>query len=126
MKQMNHEKKKKGLELLEELKTKRGGEVLAFHKRLANDPDLLAAFTQQYDRCYKNVTHIPPKYKELIIVAMACALNAQMTVDVHAKRAVENGATIEELGETLRLVFLVAGGAGLVAGSEVFEPVEVQ
>ena len=109
MKQTDHEKKKKGKELLEELKIKRGGKVLDFHKRIANDPDLFTAFTQQYDLCYKNMTHLPPK-----------------TIEVHSKLALENGATIEELGETLRLVFFLAGEASLLLGAEVFEPLEMR
>jgi hypothetical protein len=40
VKQTDHEKIKKGEELLKELKIKRGGKVLDFHKRIANDPDL--------------------------------------------------------------------------------------
>jgi alkylhydroperoxidase/carboxymuconolactone decarboxylase family protein YurZ len=126
VKQTDHEKKKKGKELLEELKIKRGGKVLDFHKRIANDPDLFTAFTQQYDLCYKNMTHLPPKYKELILVAIGCCRNAQKTIEVHSKLALENGATIEELGETLRLVFFLAGEASLLLGAEVFEPLEMQ
>ncbi len=109
MKKGNPETKKKGQELLKELKVKRGGSVLEFHKRIANDPDLLTAFTRQYDICYKNMTHLPRKYKELIMVAIGCARNAQTTIDVHARLALENGASVEELGETLRLVFFLSG-----------------
>lgn len=126
MKQTNNETKKKGVDLLKELKVKRGGNVLEFHKRIANDPDLLTAFTQQYEICYKNMTHLPRKYKELIMVAIGCARNAQTTINVHAKLALENGATIEELGETLRLVFFLSGATSLIPGAEVFEPMEVE
>ena len=124
MKQTDQKKIKRGLGLLEELKEKRGGEVLEFHKRIANDPDLLSAFSQQYDICYSKMTHIPRKYRELIIVAMGCVRNAPMTIETHAKQALKNGATIEELGETLRLVFLVAGGTGLIPGADIFEPLD--
>lgn len=126
MSQMKHETKRRGLDLLKELKVKRGGEVLEFHKRIANDPDLLAAFTQQFDICYKNLVHLPRKYRELIMVAIGCARNAQTTINVHAKLALEYGATIEELGETLRLVFFLSGATSLIPGSETLEPLEME
>ena len=126
MEKTGHGTRKRGLELLEQLKIARGGAVLEFHKRIANDPDLLTAFTEQYDICYKNMTHLPRKYKELIMVAIGCARNAQTTINVHAKLALENGATIEELGETLRLVFFLSGVTSLIPGAEVFEPLEME
>ena len=110
--------------LLEELKEKRGGSVLDFHKKIANDPLLLTAFNQQYDICNKEMKHIPRKYRELIIMAIGCARSAQTTIDVHAKLAYENGATIEEIGETLRLVFFLAGATSLIPAAEIFENLE--
>ncbi len=126
MKQANPESLQKAKKLLEELKTKRGGSLVDFHKRIANDSELLTAFIQQYDICNKNMHHLPRKYKELIIMALGCALKAQTTINVHAKLAVENGATVEELGETLRLVFFVAGATSLIPAAEIFEPLELE
>jgi len=125
MKQTNAEALQRAQQLLSDLKVKRGGSVLEFHKKIANDPDLLTAFTQQYDICNKNMTHLPRKYKELIIMALGCALKAQTTINVHGRLAVEHGATAEELGETLRLVFFLAGATSLIPAAEVFEPVEM-
>ncbi len=124
MKQTNPEAIKKAQELLQALKVKRGGSILEFHKKIANDPDLLNAFNTQYDNCNKNLTHLPRKYRELIIMALGCALKAQTTINVHAKLAVENGATVEELGETLRLVFFLAGATSLIPAAEIFESLE--
>lgn len=124
MKQTNPGVIEKSRQLLVSLKEKRGGSVLTFHKQIANDPDLLASFNQQYDICIKNLHHIPRKYKELMIMALGCALKAQTTINVHAKLAVEHGATVEELGETLRLVFMLAGATSLIPAAEIFEPLE--
>lgn len=126
MKQTNPEAIKKAQKLLEELKVKRGGSIIEFHKKIANDPDLLTAFNQQYDICNKNLTHLPRKYRELMIMALGCALKAQTTINVHAKLAVEHGATVEELGETLRLVFFLAGATSLIPAAEIFEPVDME
>lgn len=123
MKQTNPEKLQEAQELLAALKVKRGGTVLGFHKKIANDPALLTAFNQQYDSCNKDMEHIPRKYRELIIMALGCAEKAQTTINVHAKLALEHGATIEEIGETLRLVFFLCGATSLIPAAEIFEEI---
>ena len=126
MKQTNEESIKKAAQLLSELKEKRGGSVLEFHKKIANDPELLTAFNQQYDICNKDLVHLPKKYKELIIMAIGAARNADTTVKTHAKLAFQNGATIDEIGETLRLVFFLAGATSLITAAEIFEALEME
>lgn len=125
MRQTNEEKKEKGKALLRELQVKRGS-VEMFHKRIANDPDLMTAFNSQLGNCYMNLTNLPRKYQELIMMAIGCARSAQTTINVHARLALQYGATIEELGETLKLVFLLCGSIGLIPGVEVFDPMEVE
>ncbi len=110
--------------LLDELKVKRGGKVLDFHRKIANDPMLLTAFNQQYDICNKELKHLPRKYRELIILAIGCARGAQTTINEHARLAYENGATVEEIGETLRLVFFLAGATSIIPAAEIFEKIE--
>ena len=46
MKQENKEKIAQAEEILERLKEQRGGNVLSIHKKMANDPKLLQAFSQ--------------------------------------------------------------------------------
>ncbi len=126
MRQAKPEELQKAHELLRALEIKRGGKVLEFQKRIANDTDLLTAYTQTYDSCSASLTHLPRKYRELIIMAIGCALRVQTTINTHAKLAVEHGATIEELGETLKLVFFLAGTTSLISAAEVFDPVDYQ
>jgi AhpD family alkylhydroperoxidase len=126
MKQTNKESIKKGQALLEELKVKRGGGILEFHKKMANDPGLLKAFSQMYDICNAEMKHIPRKYRELIVFAVGCAKNAPTTINVHAKLALEYGATVDELGEVLRIVFFLCGLTGFNPGLEVLEPIEAE
>ncbi len=124
MKTTNPETIKRAKELLDELKVKRGGGILPFHKQMANDPYLLDAFSHMYDFCNKEMKHIPRKYRELIVFAVGCAKNAPTTIDVHAKLAIESGATVEELGEVLRIVFFLCGVTGFHPGLTALDPID--
>lgn len=126
MKQTDLSLIQKAQSMLAELKGKRGGAVLPFHEKIANDPALLRAFSQQYDICNKELTQIPRKYRELIILAIGCALKTQTTIDEHARLAIEHGASVEEIGETLRLVFFLAGATSLIPAAEIFERLEAE
>lgn len=112
--------------MLAELKEKRGGKVLPFHEKIANDPALLKAFTQQYDACNKEMKQIPRKYRELIILALGCAFKTQTTINEHARLAREHGASVEEIGETLRLVFFLGGASSLIPAAEIFERLDIE
>lgn len=121
MQQNNPQQIAKSRALLEELKELRGGGVLPFHKKIANDPALVHAFTQQYINCNKKDTTIPRKYRELMIMMLGCAEGAQTTINTHGRLAWEHGATIEEVGEALRLVFFLCGATSLIPAAELFE-----
>ena len=121
MKQEDREKQAESLELLEELKEQRGGSLLSFHKKCANIPELLTAFNRQYAICNKECTEIPRKYRELILMVLGCSKGVDTTVRTHAKLAMENGATIGEIGEALRLVFFYCGASELIPSVEIFE-----
>ena len=124
MKQTNEETLKRSREVLAKLKEQRGGEVLSFHKKMANDPILVQAFSDMYDACNAKMEHIPRKYRELIVFAVGCAKNAPTTVDVHAKLALKYGATVDEIGEVLRMVFFLTGVTGFNPGLEVLEEID--
>ncbi|CAK7050571.1 MAG: hypothetical protein DELT_01025 [Desulfovibrio sp.] len=121
MKQENKEQIAKAHDLLDDLKELRGGSVLPFHKKIANDPALIYAFTQQYINCNKKDTAIPRKYRELMIMILGCSRGAQTTINTHGRLAYEHGATIEEIGEALRLVFFLCGATSLIPAAELFE-----
>ena len=124
MKQTDPQKLKEIWEKLNVFKEKRGGTLLEFHRRAANDPELLQAYVQGFDICMNDLVHLPPKYKELIIFAIGCVRGVRTTMDVHAKLAIQHGATIEEIGETLRLVFFLCGATTLIPAVEVLEALE--
>ena len=121
VKQENPDQIVKAKKLLVELKELRGGSVTEMQRRIANDPLLLDAFTRQYLSCNKIGNDIPRKFRELIFMAIGCARGTPETVSTHGRLAREHGATVEEIGEVLRIVFLVCGVSGLALGAHLFE-----
>lgn len=125
MKQTNPEKIQHALEVLEELKRQRGGVLLDFHKKSANDVLLLESFLQQYAMCNsEETTVLDRKIRELLLLALGCAKGRQTTIKTHGRLAMEHGATVEEIGEVLRLVFFYGGAADLIPAVELFELLE--
>lgn len=126
MKQHNQEQIEKSLKILNELKKMRGGSTLPFHRQIANDPTLVNAFLQGYKICNKQDTQIPRKYRELMLVLLGCAQRVPTTIRTHAKLAVEHGASIEEVGEVLRLVLFYCGASCLIPAAEIFAELDFE
>lgn len=59
-------------------------------------------------------------------MALGCTRGAQTTINTHGRLALENGATIEEIGEVLRLVFFLCGATALIPAAEIFEKMDVE
>ena len=113
----------KSQKLLEELKKLRKGNIAPFQEKIANDPDLLKAFLEQYKNAYANDFTIPRKYVELMMMALGASRGAQTTINAHAVLAVQNGATIKEIADVLRLVFFTCGVTALIPASDIFAKV---
>jgi len=126
MRQTNEELLNESRKILDELKVKRGGTLLPFHKMMANDPGIIKGFSSMYDVCATDMKHIPRKYRELIVFAVGCAMNAPTTIEVHSELALKHGATMEELGEALRMVFFLCGVSGLTSGLQVLEEIDYE
>ena len=124
MKQENKEKIAQAEEILERLKEQRGGNVLSIHKKMANDPKLLQAFSQQFAICKQDITHVPAKYMELMLMLMGCYAGNAVTIKTHGELAVKKGATMDEVGEVLRLVFFYYGASAIIPAVELFEELE--
>ena len=124
MKQENKEKIAQAEEILERLKEQRGGNVLSIHKKMANDPKLLQAFSQQFAICKQDITHVPAKYMELMLMLMGCCAGNAVTIKTHGELAVKKGATMDEVGEVLRLVFFYYGASAIIPAVELFEELE--
>ncbi len=126
MKQTDEKLLQKGRELLDQLAQSRGGRTAEFHRRIANDPQLINAFMQQDKNCYGGENVIPRKYRDLIIMALGCAEGVPTTIQNHARMACENGAAVEEVAEVIRLVFFICGVKSLIPASQVFDAIESQ
>ncbi|MCI8269415.1 MAG: carboxymuconolactone decarboxylase family protein [Lachnospiraceae bacterium] len=129
MKQTDTAKLERSLDILQELKEARGGVLLSSHQVMGNDPNLINMFLQQYVNCNKKDISIPKKYRELIVMAVGMATGTDTTMKVHAKIAMDNGATIDEIFEVIRIIFFTCGVTKLLPALEtlgdMFEPVEL-
>lgn len=114
---------------MEELRKARGGTLLKSHQVMGNDPNLINAFLQQYLNCNKRDVEIPRKYRELIVMAIGMATGTSTTMKVHANLAVQNGASIDELFEVIRIIFFTCGVTKLLPVLEnlddLLEPAEL-
>ena len=126
MKQENKEKIAQAEEILERLNgAVEGGNVLSItKKKMANDPKLLQAFSQQFAICKQDITHVPAKYMELMLMLMGCCAGNAVTIKTHGELAVKKGATMDEVGEVLRLVFFYYGASAIIPAVELFEELE--
>lgn len=128
--QTDEQKLERSLEILKELKEARGGSLLDSHRVMGNDPNLINMFLQQYVNCNKKDISIPKKYRELIVMAIGMATGTETTMKVHAKIAMDNGATIDEIFEVIRIIFFTCGVTKLLPVLEtlgdMFEPVEMK
>ncbi len=59
---------------------------------------------------------IPPKYRELISLAVALTTQCSYCLDVHTKAAVKAGVSAEELAETVMIAGAVRAGGTLGHG----------
>lgn len=108
MKQTNPEKLEQSKAILQQLKEARGGSLLESHRKMGNDPYLAKMFLDTYQNNKADCT-IPKKYKELMVMAVGMATGTATTMNVHAKLAVQNGATVDEICEVIRMIFFTCG-----------------
>lgn len=124
MKQTDAAQIEKSQAVMKELKEIRGGELLPFHRKLANDPQLLEAFKSLFVSCNRGDNVIPKKYRELMIMILGCARGVSTTITVHANKALQEGASIQEVGEALRLAMMICGVSAVIPAAEIFEELE--
>lgn len=120
MKQTDPEKLAQAASELERLRQARGGSVNAGHRQLANDPLLMKAFTDSYIDCCTGQTHIPEKYRQMILMCICAARGYNIAVN-HARLAEKAGATVEEMSEAIRLIMNACGCPAILSVMDVFE-----
>lgn len=123
MRQTDDEKLRQAKQELERLRQARGGSIGGGHKRLANDPELIKAFTDSFIDCCCGEKHIPEKYRQMMLMCLCAARGYDIAVN-HARQAGAAGATAEELGEAVRLIINVCGCPAILNVMDVFEEVD--
>lgn len=110
---------KRGEEILDAAQRARGYS-LPLHSVLAReDADVLAAYEQMMSALYLRSRRLDGKTKELIYIAALVALGApEPHVRAHMERARREGATPEEVLETIELLIPAAGVAKASVGFE--------
>jgi alkylhydroperoxidase/carboxymuconolactone decarboxylase family protein YurZ len=88
------------------------------------DPSLFSQLEQSETLAFAE-GEIPPKYKYLIALAIDASKGATEGVKSLATRAMQIGATREEIAETMRIVYHITGAASMYASApalrEIFE-----
>ncbi|MCI8727684.1 MAG: carboxymuconolactone decarboxylase family protein [Hungatella sp.] len=126
MREENKEKLEQGKQVLERVKQLRGGSVISAHKCMANDPELLQTFAYNFEHCKAGLKKLEPKTVELLLLALGCARGARETIRVHGNLAYEKGASVEEIGEVLRLVMFYCGAGAVLDIGEIFDEIDFQ
>lgn len=82
----------------------------------ANAPDAFKAFWA-FDKAAMAEGAIPSKYKELMALAVAFTTQCPYCIEIHSKRAQENGASDQEIAEVVAVAAALRAGAAVTHGT---------
>ena len=85
---------------------------------------LLQAFSQQFAICKQDITHVPAKYMELMLMLMGCCAGNAVTIKTHGELAVKKGATMDEVRRSFKTGFSLLWCISNYTGSRTFEELE--
>lgn len=83
-------------------------------------PDVLKGLATIENAAAKS-GHLEPKVHELIALAVAVTTRCDGCISIHTKKAVEHGATLEEISEALGVAIALNAGPALVYSARVLE-----
>jgi AhpD family alkylhydroperoxidase len=83
-------------------------------------PDVMRGLAT-IDNAAAKTGHLEPKMHELIALAVAVTTRCDGCISVHTKKAVEAGATLEEISEALGVAIALNAGAALTYSARVIE-----
>lgn len=86
----------------------------AYHPEAFDHVNSLAKHVMQ-DRA------LSTKIKELMAIALSIAAGCEPCVKIHTRRALQQGATREEIGETIGVAVLLLGGPADVWPAQIIE-----
>lgn len=113
---------RKSEELLQEVMAKRGF-VLDFHKVMVKeDPEFMKCYEALINHVSTQKRTLDRKIKAFIYIGVLTALQADPShIGKHIKRAIENGATKQEVLEVLELIYPPCGTLRFANGIKAFE-----
>jgi AhpD family alkylhydroperoxidase len=82
----------------------------------ANAPEAMKAFWA-FDKLAMTAGVIPTKYKELLALAVAFTTQCPYCIEIHSKRARENGASEQEISEVVVVAAALRAGAAITHGT---------
>jgi AhpD family alkylhydroperoxidase len=83
-------------------------------------PDVIRGL-MTIDNAAAKAGHLEPKMHELIALAVAVTTRCDGCISVHTKKAVEAGASLEEMSEALGVAIALNAGAALTYSARVIE-----
>lgn len=83
-------------------------------------PDVLKGLATIENAAAKS-GHLEPKVHELIALAVAVTTRCDGCISIHTKKAVEHGASLEEISEALGVAIALNAGPALVYSARVLE-----
>lgn len=83
-------------------------------------PDVMRGL-MTIDNAAVKTGQLEPKIHELIALAVAVTTRCDGCISVHTKKAVEHGATLEEISEALGVAIALNAGAALTYSARVME-----
>lgn len=84
------------------------------------NPDVLRGLAT-IDNAAAKKGHLEPKIHELIALAVAVTTRCDGCISIHTQKAVEHGASLDEITEALGVAVALNAGAALVYSSRVLE-----
>ena len=107
---VDQKKKTRAKALIEKMKKDRGyGSVPKFYVA-ERDPDFMEAYNNLYNNGLGDGKALPIKTRELVAIAILAYRGRDTGVYLHMKRAMEHGATKEELMEAVETMIIPGGG----------------
>ncbi|WP_298443117.1 carboxymuconolactone decarboxylase family protein [Gordonia sp. (in: high G+C Gram-positive bacteria)] len=83
----------------------------------AHSPESFASFLAFDEAALRGKDNaIPPKYRELIAIAVALTTQCPYCIEAHSKAAQQAGATEKEVAETVMIATALRAGGGLTHG----------
>lgn len=117
-------REKKIKELLEEMEKERGYLPSPWPYLANKDLDFMEAYNNLYKKTLSAGKALPVKTKELILIGIYACKGRDFAIEEHSKRALLNGATIQEIFETIQTTFIAGGAPALGTGLRALMKVE--